>query len=338
MELQSVVSALESYASPSLAQSWDNVGLLIEPSGEKQVNTILLTNDLTEDVMKEAVDCKADLIISYHPPIFRPLKRLTSKSWKERVAINCLEHRIALYSPHTAWDAVSGGVTDWLIEPYGEGELQPITHSTSKSFPGGVTHSVTVSNVPIATAQLQNLLSLPDVSVSLDPSSLSIGCTSPQLPQVMSSLPPELADSARITAHLAPPLPNTGDGRLVSLDTPLSLAEALQRTKTHLKMEHLRLALGRGRSLDSVVAKVGVCCGSGASVLGGARADLLVTGEMSHHEVLDIVHKGTSVILADHSNTERGFLGRVKEKIEGLCEEGVEVMVSKVDRDPLQIV
>merc|ERR1740129_2554415 len=255
--------------------------------------------------MKEAVDCKADLIISYHPPIFRPLKRLTSKSWKERVAISCVEHCIALYSPHTAWDAVSGGVTDWLIEPYGEGEVLPITHSTSKNFPGGVTHSVTVSNVPIATAQLQNLLSLPDVSVSLHP---------------------ELADSARITAHLAPPIPNTGDGRLVSLDTPLSLAEALQRTKTHLKMEHLRLALGRGRSLDSVVAKVGVCCGSGASVLGGARADLLVTGEMSHHEVLDIVHKGTSVILADHSNTERGFLGRVKEKIEGLCEEGVEVM------------
>lgn len=338
MDLPSVVSALESYAPTSLAQSWDNVGLLIEPSGEKTVKTILLTNDLTEDVMAEAIDSKADLIISYHPPIFRPLKRLTSSSWKERVAISCLEHRIALYAPHTAWDAVAGGVTDWLVEPYGEGEVQPLTHTTAKAFPGGITHTLSISNVPVATDQLQSLLSLPDVSVSLDQSSLSIGCTLPHLPSVMSSLPASLADNARLTAHLAPPLPNTGDGRVVTLDTPITLAEALHRTKKHLKMDHLRLAVARGRNMDSLVARVAVCAGAGASVLAGARADLLVTGEMSHHEVLDFVHKGKSVILADHSNTERGFLERVKERIKALCEDQVEVLVSKEDRDPLKIV
>ena len=135
----------------------------------------------------------------------------------------------------------------------------------------------------------------------------------------MSSLPPELTDNAHITVSLAPPRPNTCNGRLVCLDTPLNLAEALQRTKRHLKMEYLRLALGRGRKLFSVMGKVAVCCGSGAGVL---------AGEMSHHEVMDIVHKGTSVIMADYSNTERGFLHRAKGKIERLCEEGVEVWCS----------
>ena len=54
----------------------------------------------------------------------------------------------------------------------------------------------------------------------------------------------------------------------------------------------------------------------------------MLAGEMSHHDVLDIMHKGTSIIMADYFNTERGFLHRAKVKIEGLCKEGVEVWCS----------
>ena len=49
---------------------------------------ILLTNDLTEPVLSEAVEEKVDLVISYHPPLFRPFKRLTKGNWKERVREN----------------------------------------------------------------------------------------------------------------------------------------------------------------------------------------------------------------------------------------------------------
>ena len=92
---------MEGLAPASLAESWDNVGLLIEPSGSKevdqcddrvsfatnpsQVRKVLLTNDLTEPVLMEAVEEKVDMVISYHPPLFRPLKRLTKGNWKERV-------------------------------------------------------------------------------------------------------------------------------------------------------------------------------------------------------------------------------------------------------------
>lgn len=81
---------------------------------------MILTNDLTQAVMDEAVSQKANMILSYHPPIFAPLKRLTQGKWKERITIQCIENRIALYSPHTSFDAVKGGVNDWLIEPFGE--------------------------------------------------------------------------------------------------------------------------------------------------------------------------------------------------------------------------
>lgn len=80
--LGAVVNKLNQLAPLSLAESWDNVGLLVEPCELKTVKRMLLTNDLTEAVMKEAIASKTDLIYSYHPPIFAPLKRITSSSWK----------------------------------------------------------------------------------------------------------------------------------------------------------------------------------------------------------------------------------------------------------------
>lgn len=80
--LNDVIAKLDNFAPKSLAESWDNVGLLVQPVTEKNVKRILLTNDLTEDVLEEAVKLCADLIISYHPPIFAPLKSVTGRTWK----------------------------------------------------------------------------------------------------------------------------------------------------------------------------------------------------------------------------------------------------------------
>ncbi len=120
MNLDEVVNRLTSFASLSLAEEWDNVGLLIEPSTPHNVSRLILTNDLTESVLEEAISSDAQLIITYHPLIFQPVKKLTQKSWKERIVTRCLEKRIAVFSPHTSWDAVSGGINDWLIQPFGQ--------------------------------------------------------------------------------------------------------------------------------------------------------------------------------------------------------------------------
>uniref|UniRef100_A0A1L8DKS3 NIF3-like protein 1 n=1 Tax=Nyssomyia neivai TaxID=330878 RepID=A0A1L8DKS3_9DIPT len=112
--LAAVLKNLREFAPEHLAESWDNVGLLIEPSTAKPISGIILTNDLTEDVLRDAVNAHAGLIISYHPPIFEGLKRITQDKWKGRIVASCLENGIAVYSPHTAWDSVRGGVNDWL--------------------------------------------------------------------------------------------------------------------------------------------------------------------------------------------------------------------------------
>lgn len=82
MPLKDIVNAMNKFADTSLAASWDNVGLLIEPTEPKIVSHILLTNDLTEDVMDEAIKLKTDLIVTYHPLIFAPLKSITTEYWK----------------------------------------------------------------------------------------------------------------------------------------------------------------------------------------------------------------------------------------------------------------
>jgi len=82
-----------------------------------------------------------------------------------------------------------------------------------------------------------------------------------------------------------------------------------------------------------------VCAGSGSSVLKVCSADVWITGEMSHHEVLDASNKGSTVILCEHSNTERGFLPHWSQKLRSVVfEDQIMVSVLELDRDPLRIV
>ena len=122
IQLNTILAQLKNYAPLYLAaQSWDNVGLLVEPDDNNPIiKTILFTNDLTEPVLDEAIERQAQLVISYHPPIFSPLKRLTQNNWKERIILKCIKYGIAVYSPHTSWDAVHNGINQWLISAFGK--------------------------------------------------------------------------------------------------------------------------------------------------------------------------------------------------------------------------
>lgn len=89
---------------------------------------------------------------------------------------------------------------------------------------------------------------------------------------------------------------------------------------------------------DSTINSAAAVAGSGASLLRGVKADLYLTGEMSHHEVLDAVHNNVTVVLANHSNTERGYLEVFAKKLLVEIPKLSKVHVSKVDRDPLTFV
>lgn len=131
-----------------------------------------------------------------------------------------------------------------------------------------------------------------------------------------------------------PDNPNMGAGKICTLNETITIAQALENVKKNTGMSTVQLGLAVGATLDSDVRKVAVCAGSGASVLKGVKADLYITGEMSHHDVLDAQHNGTTCILLNHSNSERQFLFRV-EKFLWRNITGVPIVISNADADPL---
>jgi dinuclear metal center YbgI/SA1388 family protein len=110
-----VAAALEAIAPQRLAESWDNVGLLL---GDRTApcQRVLLTIDFTADVLQEALDLRVDAVVAYHPPIFEAMKRWTADDSRQRVLLEAAQAGLALVSPHTALDACRGGVNDWLAE------------------------------------------------------------------------------------------------------------------------------------------------------------------------------------------------------------------------------
>ncbi|KIY73091.1 NGG1 interacting factor 3-like protein [Cylindrobasidium torrendii FP15055 ss-10] len=128
--VSTVCKAMERIAPLRLAETWDNVGLLLESPSQrlKGVNRVLLTIDLTTAVMDEALQLQTPVIISYHPPIFRGLKSFTLSNPLQASLLRCAAEGISVYAPHTAVDSVWGGVNDWLAEGIltgSEGDIGP---------------------------------------------------------------------------------------------------------------------------------------------------------------------------------------------------------------------
>ncbi len=123
-------------------------------------------------------------------------------------------------------------------------------------------------------------------------------------------------------------------GRLLQLSDALSLTQLVDKVKAHLHLPHLRVAMPTN---NRPISSVATCAGSGGSVLSGVGADLYLTGEMSHHQVLEATARGTAVILCEHTNTERGYLKEVYARRVAKSLPGVEVISSETDKDPLQI-
>lgn len=102
----------------SLAECWDNVGLLIG-SGDREVKKVLLTLDVDLDVAREAVETGVDMIISHHPVIFNPIKSITDQDNEGKMVSMLLKNDISVYSAHTNLDVANGGLNDYAAKLLG---------------------------------------------------------------------------------------------------------------------------------------------------------------------------------------------------------------------------
>lgn len=121
MRVEQVVQTLDGLVPFRHAEEWDNVGLLLgDPRAE--VTGVLLTIDLTPAVIDEAKALGADVVVAYHPPLFRPQKTLLG----DDLAYLAVRAGLHVVSPHTAFDAVVGGTNDVMMERLGIASREPL--------------------------------------------------------------------------------------------------------------------------------------------------------------------------------------------------------------------
>ncbi len=115
MKIKEVTYELERIAPLSLQESYDNAGLLVGNS-DAEISKILISLDVTEKVIEEALSKGCNLIISHHPVIFKGLKRITGGTYVERIVASAIKNDIALYAIHTNLDNVDQGVNSILCD------------------------------------------------------------------------------------------------------------------------------------------------------------------------------------------------------------------------------
>jgi dinuclear metal center YbgI/SA1388 family protein len=115
MKLKELCSYLDSTVPLSFQESYDNSGLQVGLP-ERNIASAIVTLDVTDEVISEAISGKIDLVISHHPLIFGGLKKITGRTATERILYRCIQHDIAVYSSHTNLDICSSGVSRKMAE------------------------------------------------------------------------------------------------------------------------------------------------------------------------------------------------------------------------------
>ena len=118
MIVQDVINHLHDLAPLAYAEDFDNVGLLVGDKNQS-VSGILVTLDTLEAVVDEAIEKNCNLIVSFHPIIFKGLKKITGKTYVERVVIKAIQYNIAIFSIHTALDNAIEGVNSIICDQLG---------------------------------------------------------------------------------------------------------------------------------------------------------------------------------------------------------------------------
>jgi len=115
MKIIELINILEELSPPQLQESYDNSGLLLGNIND-EIKSVLISLDITENVVNEAIKTNCNVIVSHHPLIFKGLKKITGSNYIERILINAIKNNIAIYSCHTNIDKTNPGVNYALAQ------------------------------------------------------------------------------------------------------------------------------------------------------------------------------------------------------------------------------
>lgn len=366
--IQDVCQALESLAPTALAQPWDNVGLLVgDPNSSAR--KVMLCIDLTHDVAQEAITHKIDLIVTYHPPLFKPVATIRADSHgTDALVHDCIRHGISIYSTHTALDAAPGGTNDILAELCGAQHLEPLEYVDNPSGEKfklvvfAPTDSVEVMAQAMFQAGAGHIGDYTHCSYrstgqgtffgteSTKPAVGKRGCLESveevriEMIVPSSSLPAVVA--AMIKAHpyeepafdIYPvkPAPVKGIGRTGPLAQPTTTQQLAKKLQKLTTAPCVQIVGSPTQTVEYVVVVAGAA-GSLPFKIPLTPAHVIVTGELRHHDALTIQRYGCTAIALGHWSSERPvlvpFSTQLKKKMPRL-----DVSISTQDREPFAAV
>lgn len=358
-----LVSALEQLAPPHLAARWDNVGLLLGDR-HSEVRRVMTCLTLTPESAAEAVDERADLVVSHHPIFFKPVQRLTAESTEGKLVWSLARSGVAVYSAHTAFDNCTGGINDLIAERLELRDRRPLR---SAEAGGQVKIVVFVPNGDLAkvadamfAAGAGNIGNYQECSFrtpgtgtffGTEASNPSLGrkgrreevaelrlevvCREERLSDVIRAM--RRAHSYEEPAHdiypLHPVKVSTGEGRVGCLPRSVLLSDLAQMVKSTLGAG----AIHRVGDPQRGVERVAIACGAAGEFLGDAvraGADVFLTGEMRFHDYLSAQAQGIALLLAGHYATERPGVEHLASLLQQQLPQ-LHIWASRREKDPV---
>ncbi|OEF99739.1 Nif3-like dinuclear metal center hexameric protein [Vulcanibacillus modesticaldus] len=364
---QNIIQILEQFAPKTLAYPEDKIGLQIGTLNKK-IKRVMLTLDVLEDVVDEAIEKEVDLIISHHAIIYKPIKSLRTDLPTGRLYEKIIKNNIAVYVAHTNLDVTKNGVNDVLaqkigiinpevLEPSHIQKLKKIVVFVPESHQQQIIDALSnngagwIGNYSHCTFNVSGI----GTFMPHEGTNPYIG-EQGKLEKVkevrVETIVPEInltqAIQAMLKAHpyeevaydiypLDLQSKKEGIGRIGKLEDTMSLKEYAEFVKKQLQVDGIRI-IG---DLNKKIRKVAVVGGDGNSFVSKAAfrgADVLVTGDIYYHVAHEALAQGLSIIDAGHY-IEKHVLGGLEEYLtKEFLDRGLktEVIISEVDTNPFQ--
>ena len=363
MKVKDIAKYIEEWCPKSLAEEWDNVGLIIG-NPEQEVKKVMVALDAIEEVIDEAIEKNVDLIVTHHPLLIKPINRISTDFTTGKLIHKLIKNNISLYSAHTNLDIAEGGINDILATLIGLNDRKPIEVTYQRKLKKlvvlvPVDHIETVRDA-ISRAGAGWMGNYSDCTFMTEgtgtfkpleganPYIGSVGNLEKVKEYRLETIFEDRIQSKVINAMLnAHPYEEVaydiytldnkgmayGIGRVGESKSETSLNDFAKLVKERLGLDSVRV-IG---DLNAKVNKVAICSGSGMSLIDKAIAsgvDVYITGDVNYHNANDAMARGINIIDAGHYGTENIIVPVMKKYIEKL--EGIEVIETSVNGNPFR--
>jgi len=360
-----VIRALESFAPPSLAMQGDVIGLQVGRT-DRVVAKVMLALDASYPVLRAAAEHDIDFLFTHHAMFYRPAARIDTSTAAGRAIATALQHDITVYSAHTNLDVAEGGVNDVLAQLFGLQDVEILDRQQNESlrklvvfvpvghedavrnamFAAGAGHIGAYSHCSFNTSGIGTFR--PETGAR--PFIGSVGNVEHTHEVRVETVVPEprVAQVVREMLQAHPydevaydlfPLDIMGKpfgiGRIGQLTAAVPLAELAAEVKQKLGLRGIRFA----GAAHTSVRRVAVLGGAGARYASVARAkgaDVLVTSDCDHHDMVVATATGLAVIDATHAALERPVLHAVRNVLHAAFGDQLSVQIADVNEDPFQ--